>query len=238
MLLNTSSVFVFWLDLDQTDKVTNELAAELSKGDRRRVSRYVSEKDRRRATVRMARRRQIMSSLIGVHADDVDIQSDARGKTFAMATPETRIELTSSHCEDVGVVACTIGRQIGIDVESSKEFPSAARFVSRIATSDEEKQISAVPAEERSVALLTLWTRKEAYLKATGEGIGSGTHHIEVPLNPSPWGQSFQPEVEGAEWLLYELPCRERDLKASLVVSTQCDVDTMPAIYLTPKTSR
>ena len=71
---------------------------------------------------------------------------------------------------------------------------------------------------ERQHALTRLWTRKEAYLKATGEGIGAGVAHVEVPLDRGLWHAPFRP-VPGADgWLLFDLDSPFEGCAAALVI--------------------
>ena len=77
------------------------------------------------------------------------------------------------------------------------------------------------PAQTR--ALLVLWTRKEAYLKATGEGIDAGLAHVAAPLDAASWGRRWHP-TEGPAWYLYDLDCPRPALAAALV-ARPCDED-------------
>jgi 4'-phosphopantetheinyl transferase len=207
------------LDLDVSTDVVDELHLVLSGDERRRVARYTSPLQQRRATVRLARRRQTLAGMFAIAPDEVIMRSNAGGRPFALSPAGASLGLSSSHCGGLGLMAVARGQQVGVDVEAASELPESSRFASWVATSLEARQIAALPRSEQSNACLRLWTRKEAYLKATGEGIGAGLQHVQVPLGSEAWGQSFHPLAGGPRWLLYRLACPHADLEAALVAS-------------------
>jgi len=227
------TISVVWLDLDLSSDVVDELRLVLSSDERRRVARYSSPLQQRRATVRLARRRQTLADMFAIAPDEVIMRSNAGGRPFALSPAGARLGLSSSHCGGLGLVAVARGQQVGVDVQAASELPESSRFASWVATSFESRQIAALPRSKQSDACLRLWTRKEAYLKATGEGIGAGLQHVQVPLGCEAWGQWFRPLASGPRWLLYRLACPHADLEAALVASGQGGPEERPAITIT-----
>lgn len=110
------------------------------------------------------------------------------------------------------------GLAVGVDVEAAGELGDERRLAERIASDVEREALGALGGDARRTAMLRLWTRKEAYLKATGEGIGAGLRRITVPLRRAAAGERFDPEGDGTSWVLYELACPIEGLGAALVV--------------------
>ena len=104
---------------------------------------------------------------------------------------------------------------MGVDVEDFGEVPATDAFVERVTTPGERHAIRRLADGDRQRALLLLWTRKEAYLKATGEGIGARLTTLEVPLDASLHAAPWHP-VEGATWLLWDLDVPRQGLAAAL----------------------
>jgi 4'-phosphopantetheinyl transferase len=225
-------IHVFWLDLDLSSDMVDELSLTLSPSETQRVDRYTSALDQRRATVRLARRRQLLADFSGLAPQEVDIVLNSRGKPCFNSSTGAIIEMSSSQSGNIGLFAVTRQQAVGVDVESLSEIPESSRFASWVATTKENKLISALEPSERSRAYLRLWTRKEAYLKATGEGVGLGVVHFDVPMSSASSGQSFRPHANGAQWLLYSIPCPRDDLEAALVTSISNATEPQPEIIV------
>jgi len=212
-----ADVLVVWLDLELDRAGTAALGVTLSADERARIARLATEELRRRAVVRLARRRQVLGEHLGVRADDVELLRDAHGR-HVVEGPGGLVMVSSSSSFDVAVLAVASSRRVGVDVESVSEVVDVPRFADRVATDREASVLDALKPEARRGGLARLWTRKEAYLKATGEGIGAGLTHVEVPLDAGLWDAAFHPVPGGPEWRLYDLDCPIPGYAAALVV--------------------
>ncbi|HZQ20700.1 MAG TPA: 4'-phosphopantetheinyl transferase superfamily protein [Terriglobales bacterium] len=86
-----------------------------------------------------------------------------------------------SHSKDFAIIGVTLGRRIGVDVEGYRalEFLEIAR---RYFSPSEYRQLSALPLNELQKNFFACWSRKEAFLKALGEGIGVLLPHVSVTV--------------------------------------------------------
>ena len=210
-------VEVVWYELDDGDAVVDKLASSLADAERRRVERLADPIERRRATVRFARRREILASL-------------RAGPNEPLGPPRW----SSSSRHGLGLLAVSSGPRVGVDIEASSEIPDPVRLATSIATDDEAIAMDAATPSERADQVLHLWTRKEAYLKATGEGVGSGVRHVRVPLGRHAWELAFQPNApHGATWRLYDLDCPRPGYAAALVVELVPAVPRAPHVTIT-----
>lgn len=219
LLQPEGSIGVVWLELDQPPEVVDELGLLLDPDEQQRVARLVHPLDRSRATVRLARRRQVLADLFSLAPEQVDTHPLENGQPRAVASTGETLFISASHCEDVGLVAVARDRKVGVDVEATHELPDPDHFAQWMAAVEELHEINELAVAERTAACLRLWTRKEAYSKATGEGIGDGMHRVRVPLDPDAWAQPFDPLSNGLAWLLFELPSPRAGLNASLVTA-------------------
>jgi 4'-phosphopantetheinyl transferase len=223
---------IFWLNLDLSSATVLELSTTLSPRERQRVARYSSATDQRRAIVSLARRKKILADICDQLPEDLIIRQNSSGKPFVNTGKGTTVEMSSSQSGSVGLFAVTRQRSIGVDVESLSEIPKSKRFASWVATPSESRAINALEQSERTRAYLRLWTRKEAYFKATGEGIGSGITHIDVPVTSEPSGQPFRRTINGARWLFHAIPCPRADLEATLAISVSTDAESQLQIIV------
>ncbi len=91
-------------------------------------------------------------------------------------------------------MALVRGRPVGVDVEAHRPLGDLLAMARSVMTGAELAAFQALPEEARAPAFFTLWTRKEAYMKATGAGF---------TLPP----QSFAVQgLAGAGWTLRDLP--------------------------------
>jgi 4'-phosphopantetheinyl transferase len=209
-------VLVAWLDLDRPDAA--DLRAVLSDDERVRVERLATSELQRRAVARLALRRQVLGEQLGLAPDAVQLVRDEQGR-LGVRGPGRPLLVSSSSSGDVGVLAVASSPRMGVDVEAASEVVDVDRFARRVATPHEATMLDALDPLARRDALARLWTRKEAYLKATGEGIGGGVAHVEVPIERGLWDAAFRPVPGGHVWRLYDLDCPVPGFAAALVVA-------------------
>ncbi len=101
-----------------------------------------------------------------------EIKRDENGKPFCDA-----VQFNASHSDGLCVLA--VGdRPIGVDVERVRPFSAREKFAARYFSESERAEIerAADPAEE----FFGIWTKKEAYLKMTGEGLRADISALET----------------------------------------------------------
>jgi 4'-phosphopantetheinyl transferase len=181
------------------------LDASLSAEDRARVARMRFERDRAALTIAYGLHREVLASVLGVPPHAVPLHRDALGRP-RVAGDELWTSL--SHAPDW--VAIAVGQvPIGIDVEPC----SRAAVMEEIAESvlhGAERSLVAGDREARSAALLGLWVRKEAVLKAAGVG-------LRVPMLSFAIGVDGAAQIPGipGQWHV-----RRVDVDASVEVAT------------------
>ena len=214
----TDAVEVRWVDLDPDAAVVRDLSALLTDEERARVARRATPELRRRATVSLAQRRCFVADVLGVAPGAVALLTRDDGRRAAAAPGRAPLAISVSTCDDVGLVALGADADVGCDVEDFGEVPPTAAFAERVATDEELVTLDALDDDARRRALLVLWTRKEAYLKATGEGIGAGLRRVAVPTGAGAWGERWRPVAAGPEWFVFDLVAPVGSLAAAVVV--------------------
>ena len=89
-----------------------------------------------------------------------------------------------SHSHGLALYAVTYERDIGIDVEHIRPDLAGLKIAERFFSPREASTLREVPANLRQQAFFNCWTRKEAYLKAIGEGITLRLDQFEVSITP------------------------------------------------------
>jgi 4'-phosphopantetheinyl transferase len=170
-----------WLaDLDAAESGESALAL-LSEDERVRAQRFVFDVHRRRFIACRAWLRVRLAERLGRQADGLRFEYGPAGKP-ALAG-EQALRFNVSHSDRYALLAMTEGAEVGVDIERLRPLSDMDALAERVFSAGERTALAAVPAEGRLEAFFAGWTRKEAYIKARGEGIGL-LGAIEVALSP------------------------------------------------------
>jgi 4'-phosphopantetheinyl transferase len=161
----------------------------LSPDERTKSARLRFDRDRSTYIVAHALWRVILGICLEVDATDVRLTSTAAGQP---RLPGTALSTSLSHSGDWVAIAVCGDATVGVDVEHSPPHAALNGLMRTICTPAEIAELEPLSPPEREVALLKLWTRKEALLKAFGVGLGadpsllSSTANKLVAPPPSP----------------------------------------------------
>jgi 4'-phosphopantetheinyl transferase len=112
-----------------------------------------------------------------------------------------------SHTRELVALAFAANSHTGIDVEYTKSIPDIPGLAERILSEEDFREFQALPEREKQLAFFRVWTRKEAYLKARGEGIATGLRDISVSFSPEPTSRLTDPrEVSASAWRVHTMP--------------------------------
>jgi 4'-phosphopantetheinyl transferase len=192
--LTAQGVHVWSVALDVPPARLAALERCLAEDERERAARFRFRRDRERFTAARGTLREILGAYLGRAPGDITFVYGEHGKP-ALAPPLSGggLAFNLSHAAGVALVALVRGRPVGVDVEAHRPLDDLLAMARSVMTGAELAAFKALPAAARAAAFFTLWTRKEAYMKATGAGF---------TLPP----QSFAVEgLPGAGWTLRDL---------------------------------
>ncbi len=153
----------------------------LSPDERARAERFLAERDRRRFAVTRASLRRLLGGYLGQPPAGLRFSYGPRGKP-SLAGGGPRFNVT--HSGGLALLAFTPGHELGVDVEPLRVIEDAAAIADRYFSPGEASVLRGLREPERSRAFLRGWTRKEAFIKATGDGLSRPLDEFEVPLLP------------------------------------------------------
>ena len=179
----------------------------LSIEEAERAGRFRFPRHRDRFVTSRAVLRLLLGRYLGVDPGEVAFRYSDKGKPSVINNPlDLRFNVAHSH--DLALYAFTRGVEIGVDVEMIREGPAEERIPERFFSPQEMEAIRALPAEQQREAFFRCWTRKEAFLKATGKGITFGLDQFSVsvaPGEPARVIETFYEPEEAASWSIYEV---------------------------------
>jgi len=171
--------------LDLEPEAVRASAALLSDAERQRASRFVFDRDRRRFIVARARLRRSLAARLSVRPESVELVYGAHGKPrLARHCPTSDLHFNVSHAEDVAVYAFSHGREIGVDIESVRVIHDTEDIAARFFSHREYEAYLALEPRDRPLGFFNCWTRKEAYVKALGDGLSHPLDCFDVTLAP------------------------------------------------------
>jgi 4'-phosphopantetheinyl transferase len=172
-----------WLWLADLDESTRDLAAAralLSDDERVRADRFVFDLHRDRFVMCRAWLRARLGEHLGRDPRAVRFEYGPAGKP-ALAGVGARFNV--SHSDRYALLALAEHGEVGVDIERIRPMRDMEQVAERVFSAAERAALDRVPAERRVDAFFAGWTRKEAYIKARGEGIGL-LGAIDVALAP------------------------------------------------------
>jgi 4'-phosphopantetheinyl transferase len=96
----------------------------------------------------------------------------------------TPLQFNLSHSHGTGLVAVAWGRTVGVDLERIRAMSDLDQIVFRFFAPGERSEFATLADDLKPAAFFRCWTRKEAYMKATGEGFSLPLERFEVSLLP------------------------------------------------------
>ena len=172
-------------------------AAVLDEEERTRAARFAFESDRRRYVAAHAALRGILSRYLGCGPREVCYRAGPRGKPALAGGGGP--EFNMSHSGDLALYAVAAGRAVGVDVERVRPEVALELTEARFFTPAETEALLALPTDARARAFFSVWTRKEACLKTTGEGLSVPLDAFSVWPQPEPPWQVVDLDV-GADY--------------------------------------
>jgi len=198
------------LEEEPPGTVVSAFVPTLSPDERERANRYRLERLRARFVVG----RGILRTILGRYLDrapaGLGFTYGGRGKPALAPSEGTDLRFNVSHSGGLAFYAVARGREVGVDVERLRALPRAERIAERFFSAPETAALKALPPERRVEGFFTCWTRKEAYIKARGDGLAHPLDQFAVSLAPgeparlSAAGDGDEREI--GQWSLHGLP--------------------------------
>ncbi|MEQ1649258.1 MAG: 4'-phosphopantetheinyl transferase superfamily protein [Hyphomicrobiaceae bacterium] len=201
--------------LAANDAAHDRLSTFLDTAELARASRFMSETHQRQFRIAHGRLREILAAYVSVPPDQLRFDLGSHGK------PELTVSTTSapffnlSHTGALAALAVSPTHPLGVDIEAERDVTDnlAERYFAR----EEIEALALMPEAEARAAFFRCWTRKEAVVKAAGDGLSMPltsfvvdvTDTDEMPLIRGPRGD------DGALWRI--LNFRPTDLVAGAI---------------------
>ncbi len=181
----------------------------LSPDERDRANRFRFERDKNYYVATRGWLRTLLGRYLDAAPDGLRFDYGEQGKPFlAASTGADGLQFNVSHAHGAALLAFCRGTAVGVDVEKIRPLSDAAAVAARFFSERENRAFNAVPPDRQEEAFFTCWTRKEAFIKAVGEGLSYPLSQFDVTLKPGEPARFLQirgSAAEAAEWMLFGL---------------------------------
>jgi 4'-phosphopantetheinyl transferase len=181
--LATDEIHVWFASLDQPALRFQRL---LSMDERIKAEQFHFAEHRKRFTARRGILRTILGHYyLGVEPSLLQFCYGKNGKpALADTFGKGKICFNLSHSDEFAVYALARDRKIGVDIEHMRDIPEMEQIAERFFSPREKGVFHALPVSKKKEAFFNCWTRKEAFIKATGDGLSWPLDSFDVSLVP------------------------------------------------------
>jgi 4'-phosphopantetheinyl transferase len=210
--VSPSAVDVWFLDPSGTS--TRSWIDVLDPEERARAEAFRTPELREQYVAAHVMVRTVLSTYASVAPSEWRYAHGPKGRPRLVGAP-VDLHFSLSHSGSRAAVAITVGRKVGFDLEEVDPGKDGLGIAERFFTSAEAEALRSCDGSERPGRFATLWTVKEAVLKARGVGLGSGLGTVEVALDAG--GTVRSVTAPGGPWSVGAW-APERGLRAAFAV--------------------
>jgi 4'-phosphopantetheinyl transferase len=208
-VIDGRSVHVWRIPLVLPAGLPAGFAGCLSADELARAQRFRFDVHRERFIAAHACLRDILGRYLRLAPEAVRFQISQYGKPF-LEDEQVGLGLTFnlSHSHELGLVAIAVQSAVGIDIEHVRVDLADELVARRFFSEHEVEAYLSLPEDLRKEAFFNCWTRKEAYIKAIGEGLSMPLDQFDVTLTPGEPVKliATRPDpAQALQWNLYAL---------------------------------
>ncbi len=209
LIFGTDEVHVWRATLDLSPSQIDSFWHTLAPDEKARAERFYFHRDRDRFIAARGVLRAILGLYLNKAPECLSFCYGSHGKpALVWESGGDAIRFNISHSDGVALYAVTRGRKVGIDLELVRRGLEIEEIAERFFSRLEIATLRALPTYLRRYAFFLCWTRKEAYIKARGEGLSLPLDQFDVSLIPGEPAtlMSTRPDSDEAlRWSLREL---------------------------------
>jgi 4'-phosphopantetheinyl transferase len=224
--LGQDEVHVRIASLDYPQSEMKYFESILAEDEIDRANRFYFAKDRKRFVAGRGLLRVILSSYVGMSPGEIIFAYGSHGKpALKRQDGQAAIEFNLAHTHAMAIYAITQDRPVGVDIEFIQaDFP-IEEVAKNFFSSSELAALQALPRKLRVAAFFKCWTRKEAFIKALGDGLSRPLADFDVSLVPGEPAQllnvGWAPE-ETSRWCIKDIDAVPGFSAAMVFSGSQC----------------
>jgi len=221
--LKKGDVHVWKLVLD--DSIDQGEQATLSNSEVLKINRLRNQQHRAYAVSMRSQLRQLISRYLYINPGVIQFEKAEFGKPYII---DSALSFNVSHSDSRALVAMTLDQEVGIDIENWRYLDNLEGLVSRNFSNNEQQQWLNIAEQQRESTFFQIWTCKEAFIKATGRGLGMGVSRCGFSLTqPNNLLECPVEYGKASDWSCFPLDMGEKVSASVMLRSSSCQ----PVIY-------
>jgi 4'-phosphopantetheinyl transferase len=182
--LPEGQVHVWRIGLDSAPVALEILRKTLSSDEKERAGRFRFDRDQQAFIVRRGWLRFILGRYLEQDPASLQFSYNPYGRPFLQSETAGQLYFNLSHSQGLALFVFARQVEIGVDIERERSDFDCFKLAERFFSARERAELNALPVGSRSQAFFLGWTRKEAFIKAHGEGLSLPLDHFDVSLGP------------------------------------------------------
>ena len=220
----TGRVDVWRVRLDEPAKAGSK-ASVLSPDEIARAGRFHFERDRIRFTRCRSALRGLLAGYLEIPATEIRFEYLTSGKPqLAREQNPNAVHFNVSHSSNMALIAVGSEHRLGVDVERIRGDVDTNSLAERFFSLRERAGLQVLPDHLRVPGFFACWTRKESFLKATGDGLSFPLEDFSVTTHPDldPQLEEIEGNTEsGKQWFLADLNVAD-GYRATVALDRSC----------------
>jgi 4'-phosphopantetheinyl transferase len=180
--ISIHDVHVWIISIKTSDRVVSHFERILSEDEVDRASRFRFPHLRDAFVISHGCLRHLLGQYLDLHPATICFSYGHKGKPSL--SPESALQFNLTHSNGMAAVALTSGCQIGVDLEHIRPMNDMQQLAGQYFCPEEIDEIMSLPSKDRERAFFLCWTRKEAYIKAIGDGLSCPLDSFRVTVLP------------------------------------------------------
>lgn len=209
LTLPPNEIHVWRASLDGTASQRDALYTTLADDERQRAARFHADRDRDHYIIARGVLRTLLGAYLHRHPNHLHFVYNTYGKPALSAHYEpTALQFNLSHSGHLALYAFAHSRALGIDIELIRPEFARDQIAEQFFSRQENTSLQALPRAQHTIGFFNCWTRKEAYVKARGQGLSLPLDQFDVSLTPGEPAALLQTRdipTETTRWSLREL---------------------------------
>lgn len=222
--LAENSLHIWCVSLEVGETRLHNLKGLLSEDELTRADGYHFERQRRRYIVCRGQLRKILAGYIKCSTTSIKFQYGDKGKPdLAVGQTTAKTKFNVSKSEELALIAVTNAGEVGVDIEHLRPVSDATKLAQRYFAVSEVETLLSLPNSLHERTFLEIWTRKEAFIKATGQGLSYPLNQFAVSAahtGPVVTVKLFQDSAQSEHWHLVSISPSKDVLAAVAVCGT------------------
>ncbi len=213
-------IHVWYKGLDSASSEAPRVLPYLSPDEKQRADRFHFDQHRNEFILSRGTLRVVLASYLGSSPESLSFEYSKHGKpALSEAYAAQKLNFNLSHTAGMMLLGVVRERRIGVDIEKIRSEFNVLEIAERFFSPQEQHGLRELATISQYDVFFRCWTRKEAYIKAKGEGLSIPLRDFDVSLDPdhATLVATRPDETEARKWKMWNLPIAPQYAAAAVV---------------------